>query len=290
MVSGAHKGKMHRLKNAPPRQWVVPPRTLTVEQFRELTRRRDLKQNDNSKYGASIEENKEEGESKDPEEVSVFLDEKGKGSAAADLDELQISNADGKVKISKASGVKESDVRTNDGNEKISNDDGKVNVSKASGVKQSDIRTNDGKGEVVSTWTAEKEQRRLEVARKLAAAQEKKHNLVQMLKMILNAEEEIKRGNVHPAAPNAWVPTQGETTADMGSASRLVPKLSVEVNFSGDQGMESDRTACHSSHGQQITKPFMQNMPRSSLTTSGAATTRPSVSSFKDTRRTASSS
>lgn len=208
---------------------------------------------------------------------------KGKDSAA-DLDERQISNADGKLKISKIS-----DIRANAGSEKISNADGKVDVSEVSGVKQSDIRTNDGKGEVVSTWTAEKEQRRLEVEKKLAAAQEKKHGLVQMLKMILNAEEEIKRRNVQSAAPHAWVPTQDETTADMGSASRLVPKLSVEVNFSGDQGMESDRTACHSSHGQQMTKPFTQNMPRTSLTTSGAATTRPSASSSKDTRRTASS-
>ena len=74
------------------------------------------------------------------------------------------------------------------------------------------------------------------------------------------------------AALRFSVPPLTETAVDMGSATRHVPRLSVEVNFSGDLGAESDATANHSAQGHQMhqvhstspsaasfTRPFQHN-------------------------------
>ena len=74
------------------------------------------------------------------------------------------------------------------------------------------------------------------------------------------------------AALRLSIPPQTETAVDMGSATRHVPRLSVEENISGDLGAESDATANHSAHGRQMhhvnstspsiasfTRPLQQN-------------------------------
>ncbi|KAJ6793325.1 Uncharacterized protein M6B38_235725 [Iris pallida] len=146
-------------------------------------------------------------------------------------------------------------------------------------VKMEESKTSDG--------LSDREKRKQEVEKKLQVLKEKKHNLVQILKLILNAEEEFKRRNAQSAGLRPSVPLQVENPVDMGSVTRHVPKLSVEVNFGGDSGAESDANANPNSHGRQVhhlhstspsagpfARPSHQNAttPRTSLVATGHGT------------------
>ncbi|MED6110062.1 hypothetical protein PIB30_039408 [Stylosanthes scabra] len=91
---------------------------------------------------------------------------------------------------------------------------------------------------------SEKEKRKKEVEDKLQVLNAKKHNLVLVLKQILNAEEELKRRSSMQAVgmrgPSA--PLQADGMIDTGSMTRLmVPRLGSEGNLVGDvEGGEAD--------------------------------------------------
>ncbi|XP_010923338.1 uncharacterized protein [Elaeis guineensis] len=98
----------------------------------------------------------------------------------------------------------------------------------------------------------DKGERKRELEKKLQVLNEKKHHLVQMLKQILNAEEEIKRRSMQPSVMLASIPLQAETAVDMGSVTRQAPKISVDVNFNCDLGGESDLVGNHITHARQL--------------------------------------
>uniref|UniRef100_J3LRS3 Uncharacterized protein n=2 Tax=Oryza brachyantha TaxID=4533 RepID=J3LRS3_ORYBR len=79
------------------------------------------------------------------------------------------------------------------------------------------------------------EERKRELNDKLDTLNKKKHDLVQMLKQILNAEEEI-RMRAMQASLRATVPQPSENVADGSSVSRLMPRMTVDVNFSDVAG------------------------------------------------------
>ncbi|GKU88750.1 hypothetical protein SLEP1_g2978 [Rubroshorea leprosula] len=84
----------------------------------------------------------------------------------------------------------------------------------------------------------EKVKRKKEVEEKLQILNSKKHNLVQILKQILNVEEELKRRNsMQGMAMRAAVPLQVEVPNDSGSMSRQVtPRVGSEANLVGENG------------------------------------------------------
>ncbi|GLT25865.1 hypothetical protein SLA2020_009670 [Shorea laevis] len=84
----------------------------------------------------------------------------------------------------------------------------------------------------------EKVKRKREVEEKLQILNSKKHNLVQVLKQILNVEEELKRRNsMQGMAMRAAVPLQVEVPNDSGSMSRQVtPRVGSEANLAGENG------------------------------------------------------
>lgn len=172
------------------------------------------------------------------------------------------------------------------------NADASEKTPDATAAKGSESVKIDAKIEVSSKSDTDKGKRKIELEKKLEVLNQKKHHLVQMLKQILNAEEEIKRRNTQSATLRSSIPLPSEAAADMGSATRHVPKLSVEVNFSGDA--DSDVTANHSAQGRQmqhvhspspsaasLTRPFQQNTSiptaRSSLATIGHVQTPSNV-------------
>lgn len=162
---------------------------------------------------------------------------------------------------------------------------------KIEGEPKEETATADVKIEV-NKLDCDKEKRKVELEKKLQVLNEKKHHLVQMLKQILNVEEEMKKRNAQAATLRSSISLPPETAVDMGSATRHVPKLSVEVNFSGDLTVESDATANHSAQIHQmhstsasavpLTRPFQQNTslstPRSSLITAERVQAQPNVS------------
>ncbi|KAI8528971.1 hypothetical protein RHMOL_Rhmol12G0189900 [Rhododendron molle] len=101
----------------------------------------------------------------------------------------------------------------------------------------------------------DKEKRKKEVEDKLQVLNEKKHNLVQVLKQILNAEEELKRRNsMQGTGIRPSVPLQGDATNDSGSLNRIAtPRLNSEGNLGGDmEGAEADDASNHNIHSRHL--------------------------------------
>lgn len=129
--------------------------------------------------------------------------------------------------------------------------------------------TADAKLEVCNNLNtaSDKGERKRELEKKLQVLNEKKHHLVQMLKQILNAEEEIKRRNMQPSVMRASIPLQAEMSVDMGSVSRQAPKVTLDINFGNDLGGELDLAANHNAHARQLhllhsTSPSTASFPR----------------------------
>lgn len=100
---------------------------------------------------------------------------------------------------------------------------------------------------------SDKEKRKRELEKNLHILNEKKHQLVQALKQILNAEEEIKKRNsIQMSAVRAAVPLQMEST-DTASVNRhAVPKVGPEGNIAGDLEGESQDVSNHNSHANHL--------------------------------------
>ncbi|KAF8399376.1 hypothetical protein HHK36_015241 [Tetracentron sinense] len=105
------------------------------------------------------------------------------------------------------------------------------------------------KGDVIS----DKEKRKRDFEEKLQILNAKKHNLVQMLKQILNAEEEMKRRNsMQGSVIRPSVPLQVDATIDSGSMTRHVPRMGSEANFGGDEGGDAEDVSNHNSHSRHL--------------------------------------
>ncbi|CAD6341759.1 unnamed protein product [Miscanthus lutarioriparius] len=85
---------------------------------------------------------------------------------------------------------------------------------------------------------------------KLDVLNKKKHGLVQMLKQILDAEEEIRRRSMQ-ASLRAAMPQPSENATDGSSVSRLAPRMTVDVNF-GDVAGDSDAGSNQGTPGRPL--------------------------------------
>ncbi|RLN15399.1 30 kDa salivary gland allergen Aed a 3 [Panicum miliaceum] len=85
---------------------------------------------------------------------------------------------------------------------------------------------------------------------KLDVLNKKKHDLVQMLKQVLNAEEEIRRRSMQ-ASLRAAMPQPSENATDGSSVSRLAPRMTVDVNF-GDVAGDSDAGSNQGTPGRPL--------------------------------------
>ncbi|WVZ60154.1 hypothetical protein U9M48_010210 [Paspalum notatum var. saurae] len=85
---------------------------------------------------------------------------------------------------------------------------------------------------------------------KLDVLNKKKHDLVQMLKQVLNAEEEIRRRNMQASLRPA-MPQPPENATDGSYVSRLPPRMTVDVNF-GDVAGDSDAGSNQGTPGRPL--------------------------------------
>ncbi|KAI7754277.1 hypothetical protein M8C21_001145 [Ambrosia artemisiifolia] len=113
----------------------------------------------------------------------------------------------------------------------------------------------------------EKEKRKKEVEEKLKVLNERKHKLVQVLKQILNAEEELRRrSNVQGITGRPSVSLQVDVTNDSGSMSRHVtPRPGSEGADMG--GADADDVSNHNMHSRNMTRmssmsPSSDSLPR----------------------------
>ncbi|XP_073124969.1 uncharacterized protein [Henckelia pumila] len=92
------------------------------------------------------------------------------------------------------------------------------------------VNNTEGEGSKQEDAINDKEKRRKEIEEKLEILNERKHSLVQVLKQILSAEEQLKRQNsMQGTSGRPPLPLQVDTTTDTGSMSRAnTPKMASD--------------------------------------------------------------
>ncbi|KAJ0981598.1 hypothetical protein J5N97_009853 [Dioscorea zingiberensis] len=237
-----YRGNLHRVPSAP-RRWQFPPQTLSLKSFKTLTRKRSLALSRLSSEGKIKKEEEKEKEELARRDANEAEEREGVGENGCHEPGNGIASPDE---------IKNKPVSTEEHNQEP------CEVKDVDSVEPRDLVVGgDGVAEAKTEEThnlsviADKEERKKELQGKLHILNDKKHLLVQMLKQILNAEEEIKRRSLQPAGVRATTPV-AEPALEMGSSVRLISKINVDVNFSGDAGGESDITKNPNVHSRHL--------------------------------------
>ncbi|XP_008796683.2 uncharacterized protein LOC103712071 [Phoenix dactylifera] len=251
-----YRGNLHRVPDVP-RRWPMPPPAISLHHFRLLIRKRSLAL---SRLAAATT-------------PAGTLDAKGEGKGKQEPMSDDVGAKPDSLKVETASNLNS---QAPDSGQKKGGDtaEGKPlqesegtsapasNLPVGTAAASEDVRgssvggggTAGAKLEVSNklNTAGDRGDKKRELEKKLQVLNEKKHHLVQMLKQILNAEEETKRRNMPPSVVHASIPLQAETAVDMGSVTRQAPKISVDVNFNCDLGGESDLVGNHITNACQL--------------------------------------
>ncbi|KAM0944013.1 hypothetical protein DsansV1_C12g0114901 [Dioscorea sansibarensis] len=226
-----YRGNLHRVPSGL-RRWPFPPRSLTLNSFKILTRKRSLAL---SRLSLQIKIKDEEKEELARREGDEEFDGEGVGENGCHHRHLVPGNVNSSpIEIKKETASGEEPVQ--EPREVVDVDSLKTEDPVVGGDAVVEGKTKEAqKVNIVE----DKEHKKKELQEKLHVLNEKKHLLVQMLKQILNAEEEMKRRTVQPSGIRPTTPI-AEPAGEMGSAGRLVSKINADVNFNGDTGGESE--------------------------------------------------
>ncbi|KAK9669340.1 hypothetical protein RND81_13G124300 [Saponaria officinalis] len=213
-----YRGNLHRVPQETPRTWLMPTSRISLKDFRRLIHRRT------SSLSLLPSTSSPSLSNPTPPPESEFA-----GELAAVVENPNLSS-ERCVEDSVAVAAVES-----------RGEDGGVDVEKG---KEAAVDVDDrvlalqvnGNLDAVD----EKEKRKNEIEEKLQILNEKKHNLVQALKQILNAEEELKRrSNVQANRPP--LPLHVDASNDSGSMTRhATPRTGSEVNVTADMEAGDD--------------------------------------------------
>lgn len=261
-----YRGNLHRVPDVP-RRWLMPTRKISLKDFKSLLHRRSqaltrlrsstngIATTSNHNPNADKQENAspaalklEAAEGTNREEEGTNREEEGtsKGSASKEVkDQKTLDCGDCSAKTK---GLSELSLPEKAEDEAV-NADGNFQPEKMDLCANPD--TEMCKADVVN----DKEKRKKEVEDKLLVLNAKKHNLVQVLKQILNVEEELKRRNsMQGMGIRPSVPFQVDVANDSGSMSRHnTPRMGSEGNLGGDMdGGETEDVSNPSNHSRQI--------------------------------------
>lgn len=246
-----------------PRRWEAPRPTLDVKRFRRLLRNRfravarlagtPLGQASPSSSGMDVGRGAADPEREAPDEEGGAGDggeeeqeqlqhdqdqdqqhqeEQGNVEAEAEDPEQQEEEEEGAVE----------DADMEDAGEVVVDGDAEEGQGESEGV--------DPKPEEEASYPDGIDDKNRKLNEKLDALNKKKHGLVQMLKQVLNAEEEIRRRNMQ-ASLRAAMPQPSENATDGSSVSRLAPRMTVDVNF-GDVAGDSDAGSNQGTPGRPL--------------------------------------
>ncbi|KAM0889914.1 hypothetical protein ACQ4PT_027406 [Festuca glaucescens] len=258
-----YRGNLHRAGDDAARQWQVPPPTLSASRFRRLLRSRSLAvsrlagaprpnspgSSPNSRLDEAAAEptreaeevdgdQQEEGHDVQPQQLQHQQEEEGH-----DLQKQEVEE-EGQDEQQQGEDVGEEDEQEEGAVEDVEMDDaGEVVVGGGDASGNGDPEEGQGESEGFDpnpevSYHDGVEERKRELTDKLDTLSKKKHDLVQMLKQILNAEEEIRKRSAQ-ASSRAAMPQPSENAADGSFVPRQVPRMTVDVNFSEFAG-ESD--------------------------------------------------
>ncbi|EMS47215.1 hypothetical protein TRIUR3_17431 [Triticum urartu] len=270
-----YRGNLHRGGDDAARRWPVPPPTLSASQFRRLLHRRSLavsrlagaprpnspnfRPDDGAAGPVAVGEAPEvdggqqqhQAERQGGEGHDVQMQQQQQGEEEGQGVQDQQGEGDGQDEQQQGDEEEQEegaveDVEMDDAGEVVAGDaDAGGNGDPEEGQGESegfDPNSEVGQPDGV-------EERKRELTDKLDTLSKKKHDLVQMLKQILNAEEEIRTRSMQ-ASLRAAMPQPPENTAD-GSVPRQVPRMTVDVNFSEFAG-ESDAGSNQGTPGRPL--------------------------------------
>ncbi|CAM0875351.1 unnamed protein product [Alopecurus aequalis] len=268
MVSiSMYRGNLHRSGDDAPRQWEVPPPTLSASRFRRLLRSRSLAVSrlagaprvnspssspnsrlDEGAAGPVGEAEEVDGDQQQPQQQEehqqeghdVQQQQQQQEEEGHDVQQEEVEE-EGQDEQQQGEDVGEEEEGAVEDMEM--DDAGEVVVGGGDASANGDPEEGQGESDGVDpnpevSYPDGVEERKRELTDKLDSLSKKKHDLVQMLKQILNAEEEIRTRSTQ-ASLRAALPQPSENAADGSFVPRQVPRMTVDVNFSEFAG-ESD--------------------------------------------------
>ncbi|KAF7124346.1 hypothetical protein RHSIM_Rhsim12G0160300 [Rhododendron simsii] len=266
-----YRGNLHRVPNVQ-RKWLIPTPTISLKDFRILLNRRsralarlhsptpsnpnpNVKNEEENPIGNDVpppDDDFQHPPHPDPPKIDATTSRPGEERAVKEEVNERDGLDGGGASVKPVDGCDASrDVKLESGANSVdANGDPR-------GEKAPEILENLKAEETSNKVDAltDKEKRKKEVEDKLQVLNEKKHNLVQVLKQILSAEEELKRRNsMQGTGIRPSVPLQGDATNDSGSLTRIAtPRMNSEGNLGGDmEGAEADDASNHTIHSRHL--------------------------------------
>ncbi|KAK8684484.1 hypothetical protein V6N13_040511 [Hibiscus sabdariffa] len=249
-----YRGNLHRAPDVPQR-WLMPTPKISLKDFKSLLHRRNITLSRLRSSSSSPSPNpdlKHQIQFQPPVPTAAPLDPKLKAKVEPEPpDGLKTGPPLTEVKVEVVGGSDGGDCLTKPVDEKTEKD---VSLQVEEKEKPPETKTNVEASKELNDLK-EKEQRKREVEVKLQVLNTKKHGLVQVLKQILNAEEELKRRNsTQGTASGSVVPLQVETTTDSGSMTRIfTPRMGPDANVAGEnEGVEADDVSNLNVHSRHV--------------------------------------
>lgn len=247
-----YRGNLHRGAADAARHWPVPAPTLSASRFRRLLRSRSLavsrlegaRKLDSG--SSSPNSRLDEGA---PEPVGQAEEVDG---GQQQQDERQEEEEEEQAEGHDVQQQQQQDVEMDDAGEVVAGGDhagGNGDPEEGQGESEGF----DPNAEVPNSEVSYRdgvEGKKRDLSDKLDTLNKKKHDLVQMLKQVLNAEEEIRTRSMQ-APLRAAMPQQSENAADGSSVPRQAPRMTVDVNFSEFAG-ESDAGSNQGTPGRPL--------------------------------------
>ncbi|KAK8499823.1 hypothetical protein V6N13_060886 [Hibiscus sabdariffa] len=248
-----YRGNLHRAPDVPQR-WLMPTPKISLKDFKSLLHRRTITlsrlRSSSSSSPSPNPDSKHQVQLAVP--IAAPLDPKLKAKVEPEPPEgLKTGPPLTEVKVEVVGGSDGGDCLTKPVDEKTEKD---VSLQVEEKEKPPETKTNVEASKELNDLK-EKEQRKRDVEVKLEVLNTKKHGLVQVLKQILNAEEELKRRNSTQGTANgSVVPLQVETTTDSGSMTRIVtPRMGSDANVAGEnEGVEADDVSNLNVHSRHV--------------------------------------
>lgn len=257
MAISLYRGNLHRVPDVP-RRWLMPDRGISPKDFKSLLHRRSRALSRAAPSAApettapdlgpgpgglldggrpSVEAEAERGGGGGAESCGEGT---SKGVVAAEVKEEADDHREA------VDGANRSPEAKPDWVGKSAEGDGGGQVSAAEKAEEP-VNNEVQDADKVDAPTTDREKRKKVVEEKLQTLNAKKHSLVQVLKQILNAEEELKRRGTQGMVARPSGPLHVDVMNDSGSMTRLnTPRMGCEAHFGGDmEGGEADDASNH---------------------------------------------
>ncbi|XP_078442662.1 tRNA (Ile)-lysidine synthase [Wolffia australiana] len=255
-----YRGNLHRVPELP-RRWLMPPRTISVRDFRSLLEKRSR-----SLARLQPSETAAEATGNDEELKLESADEEGMGDNGCLKPDRGL--VDSSVASVEEAAEKDGVVAAVVGIEGGKEIEAVVGPSSSGAAKSADNCEKGDPEAAPNNGIDDIELRKNDLEKKLVVLNDKKHHLVQMLKQILNAEEELKkRSSAQLSSVRASFPSPADPSVETGSAMKAtIPRMTVDVNFGGvtNGGKESEEFPSHSVQAHRpspsSTSPFNRPM------------------------------